>query len=483
MPYLPIDSGFYQSSARPVASQKLTNWYVDAAETETITRAQIFPTPGLTEILNTGEQQVNRGGIVVAGKPYFVNGTFLYRVDMTISMAGDEVLSYHLIGSIPGTERVSLATNGDQICIVNPGSSAFVYTISTDTLTTITSAAFLSLGPSVKVVYLDGYFIHVSADGRTVFNSALNDALTYSALDFAEAESDPDDVLSCYAFGGKLFLLGETTTEVWQNTGSLGFPFQRVYVIPVGCIAKESLANFDTTFAFLGQDVGGQSAVYAFDGNGFNRISHGAIDNEFSQEQPDTLRNAFAFSYSQNGAIFYVLSYRTGTFVYDARTSRILQRSVWHQRSSIGLDNKSRWRVNCVLQAYGRYLVGDSESGIIGVIDGESYNEYGVIVSRELVCGPFRDSLGPIFWEKLELVVNSGQTYGEEIRMSYSDDGGYTWSYEQPRSLGSIGEYSQQITWYRLGRSLGSRMFKFEYSGDGRCVLIGLIGSFRGGRQ
>lgn len=483
MPYLPITTGFYESSTKPIANQQLINWYVDAAETETITPAQLFPTPGIVELFNTGATEINRGAISVDGVPYFVNGETLYRINQTFDALGNEVLSIEILGSIAGATRVSMATNGDQICIVVPGSTAYVFTTSTDTLVTINNAAFLSLGPSVKVVYIDGYFIHVSVNRRTVFNSELNDATSYNALDFAEAESDPDALITCHSFSGKLYLMGETTTEVWQNTGSLGFPFQRVYVIPVGAVSRESIANFDTTFAFLGQDVGGQPAIYAFDGNGFGKISHGAIDSILERTAPSVLAESFAFSYSQDGAIFYGISFKTNTLVYDARTSRLLGKKIWHERLSAGLDQKTRWRANSVIQGHGRYLVGDSERGLIGELRLDAFTEYSIQIIRELVCGPFKEASGPLFWRKLELLVNSGQFNNAEIRMSYSDDGGYTWCYPQPRTMGAIGQYNRQVTWNRLGRSLNSRMFRFQFSDSARCVIIGLIGEFIGGRQ
>ena len=53
MPYLPIDTGFYQSSVKPIASQQLVNWYVDVPETAALTQVQLFPTPGLQQIGDT----------------------------------------------------------------------------------------------------------------------------------------------------------------------------------------------------------------------------------------------------------------------------------------------------------------------------------------------------------------------------------------------------------------------------------------------
>lgn len=482
MIYLPINTGWYESPIKPIASQELVNWYVNIPETQALTESQWLPTPGLIELFDTGDDEPNRGSIVVNGIPYFVNGKKLYRVNRSFDPLGNEVLSVTNLGTIEGVGLVSIATNGDQIIIVVPAVRGYVYTIATGVLSDITSAAYNDLGPSVKVSYIDSYFVHVSQDGRTAFNSAPNDGLSYDGLDFTEAESDPDSLVSNHSFGGKLFLLGQTTTEVYANSGALNFPFQRSYVINIGCIAKYSISNFSTTFAFLGQDVGGQPSVYAFDGNGFQRISNSAIDAVLQRSEPEDLQNAFSISYSQDGAVFWCLSIKQRTFVYDAIASKVKGSNVWHERRSAGLDNKSRWRVNSICQAYGRYLVGDSEGGSIGDMRTSYYTEYGESIRRTGVAGPFNDASGPLFWSRLEALIDAGQGNSvsevPKIRMSYSDDGGYTWSYEQDKSIGEVGIYNRRAIWYSLGRSLQSRMFKFEMADKARCAMLGLAGEY-----
>ena len=38
--YLPIDTGYYTSTSKPIADQILENWYLDYPETQTVTPAQ-----------------------------------------------------------------------------------------------------------------------------------------------------------------------------------------------------------------------------------------------------------------------------------------------------------------------------------------------------------------------------------------------------------------------------------------------------------
>lgn len=49
--------------------------------------------------------------------------------------------------------------------------------------------------------------------------------------------------------------------------------------------------------------------------------------------------------------------------------------------------------------------------------------------------------------------LNSGQGSDPQVMLSWSDDGGHTWSEEQWMSAGKIGEYKRRVIWRRLGRS------------------------------
>jgi len=150
---LPISTGFYVSSSIPVASQECTNMYVSIPETAAYTKAQLFPTPGINEILNVGDNNANRGGHVMAGVPYFVCGQRLIRLDRTVSFGGLESFSYTDLGEIEGGDYVSMDDNGTQLCIVVPGIKGYIFNSITNILTPITSAAYYDLGPSQQVVY------------------------------------------------------------------------------------------------------------------------------------------------------------------------------------------------------------------------------------------------------------------------------------------------------------------------------------------
>jgi len=484
---LPIATGFYVSSSKPVAAQECTNFYVNIPETEGYTKAQLFQTPGIELITNTGEPERNRGAHVMAGIPYFVNGQKLYRIDRNVTVDGVESFSTTELGAIIGAGYVSMADNGDQLCIVVPGIVGYIYTASAGTLKQITSAAYNDLGPSQQVVYIDGYFVHQSA--KNVFNSELNDGFTYNGLDFGEAEADPDNITAIHVSRSQLFIGGDETTEVWQNQATLtGTPFGRIqgFVLPIGMRAKFSVVDLSNTFCFVGSDIGGQAAVYQFDGNNFQKISTGAIEFLLLKYSAEDISNIVGFSYSQNGAVFAGWLLPDTCIVYDQKASQLAGKPVWHERKSYISEQETRWRANCVVQAYNRFFVGDFRSGRIGILSIDVYQEFGEYIRRRFTVGPFNNSNGATYWNRVQLITESGTATVEDraptISMDYSNNGGQTFSGKINRDIGLIGDYTQYPTWNRLGLCRNARVFRFEYADNAKLTVIGCIGDFDGGR-
>ena len=51
---LPIANGFYLSDSLPISAQECVNWYPNVPQTEGLGRQNLFGTPGITELANTG---------------------------------------------------------------------------------------------------------------------------------------------------------------------------------------------------------------------------------------------------------------------------------------------------------------------------------------------------------------------------------------------------------------------------------------------
>lgn len=478
---IPIATGFYEDGSRPIAAQQCINWIPVVPQTNALSISQLKGTPGLTQFATNGTFN-NRGAHVMDSIAFFVNGNSLFRVN-------SDGTSNNL-GTITGTGRVSMADNGVQLCIIVPGVTGFIFTQSPDTLTTITDADFFSLGPSNQVGYKDGFFVHIAKD--KFFISALNDGLTYGALDFGTAEVDPDDNTAVHVNRNVLYIAGNETIEPFQNVGGSGFPFLRIPggVVQKGVKAKFSIVDFDNSFVFLGGGVNEQPSIWRFTGSSAVKIATEAIDNVISQETDQQLQDVFATVHALDGSFFVCFHFSDSVFCYDATASARLGKPVWHERQSRNDQGvQTKWRAASIIQAYGKTLVGDILGAKIGEIDRTARTEYGTLIDRDVSTGPLQNDGLNFFINQLEITTESGVGNtvdpGQDslITMSMSVDGGNTFGNELSRSLGKIGEYDQRQIWRRLGRVPRFAMFKFSISDEVTPVIIKLEADIESGVQ
>ena len=159
---IPITNGFYLSESLPISSQQCTNWFPNIPQTEgALSAGNLFGCAGISQVQTTGDvDQVNRGMHVKAGKPYFLNGETLVRIDSSISAKGIETFSIVVIGTIPGTTRVSMADNGTQLMVLVPGGDGYIIDETSGTpFQQITDLSFTANGVPQLVVFIDSFFI------------------------------------------------------------------------------------------------------------------------------------------------------------------------------------------------------------------------------------------------------------------------------------------------------------------------------------
>lgn len=471
---LELGNGTYESNSLPVSNQQCTNFWVNVVQTEgALSDKILFGTAGTNELSNTGQiQQVNRGSINFLDEPYFVNGNRLYKTEVSI-VNDEEVFNTVIVGFVTGTERVWMAKNPTQLMIVADGKG---WIWDGATLTEIADAGFTANGVPQTVVFINSYFVVTTDEKKFIFSSP-NDGTNWSSLDRVTAEADPDAIVAPHVFGNQLFILGTETIEVFNTTGT-GQIFQRVegLVIPKGLFAKNSVIPSDRTFMFIGGGPNEDPAIWAFNGNGVDKVSTTAIDSLLQSFTAQEISDSFSMSYAQKGAYFTVFALPTTAMVFNSITGR------WNEQKSQITDELNvtltvRWRVNSIVKAFNRLMVGDSVDGRIGELSPDIYTEYEREIIRTVVTQPFHNDMKPFRVASLELTVEAGvgdaTTPDPKVRMSTSDDG-KTFTDEKIRSIGKIGRYGQRAIWYKLGRVPKFRLFKFVMSDPVKPVFIRL---------
>jgi len=314
-----------------------------------------------------------------------------------------------------------------------------------------------------SVACLNSQLIYDGSGGRFVVSDA-GDGSSINALNYATAETHFDDLTRVYAFGQMLLLFGERTIEAWYNSGVGNPPFDRYEGAqrPVGIAGVHCITHTDQAVYFLGHD----SAIYRLEGYNPVQVSTAAINNAI--EGYSDLSDCFAYSLKLQGQSFIMFCFPTAdkTWCYSQSTG------AWLQLSS-GV-NGGRDIASGYCYAFNKHLVCDEDSGDIYELDIATYQDNGNTLIRERTCAPVYSGQAAqadkeVFFNAVKLVINSGDglTTGQgsdpEVMLSYSDDGGRTWSQEEWRTMGLLGSYQQELKWIALGSSK-ERIFKVRIS-------------------
>jgi hypothetical protein len=439
-----------------ISAQRSVNWYPEI-DPHAKYQVSMLPRPGLKTFTNAGAAEM-RGARVLGDSLYVVVGDTLKKIT-----TGGAVSTIGTLNTSTGT--VSMATNLTQLGLVD-GVNGYYTTGST--LTTISDADFPDT--ATHIVTIDGYgVVNDPSNAGRFFITAKNDFSTVVATDFATAERSPDALKAVLEDHRELWLFGESTTEVWYNSGNADFPFEPVPsgFTEWGIAAPHSAAKIDNSVLWVGKGLDGQGTVFRAEGLRGERISTHAM--EAAVAGYSTISDAIGGTFVFQGHYFYVLTFPTGdaTWIYDLTTG------LWHEWESDG----GRFRGQHPVPFNGKIYVGDKTDGNIFELSGTTYTDNGKPMrrmrqDRSVVDGSSRD---PLFHRRLEVEFESGTgtaTLDPQIAMQYSDDGGHTWSMERWRGVGKVRKYKNRTVWRNLGRSR-DRIYRLTTTDDFKAALNG----------
>jgi len=427
--------------------------------------ASMYGTPGLSSFSSAGAGP-HRGAFKSGnGRVFFVSGTELYEVDS----GGNATLRGSFFTSV-GT--VTMAEGTTQLAICD-GQSLYSFTYSSNAFAQVTSSG-LPLGVGY-VTNIDGFFIVSENDSGRFYISSLNDVTTWSALDFATAESKPDELIAVINGIGQLWFFGETSTEIWSNTGASSFPFSRIdgAVMQVGILAKNSAIEVDNTVMWVGQDEFGSGIVYRAKGFSPQRISTTPIEKLISEATSPG--DIVAWAYQEEGHVFYVL---TGggletSLVYDLTTQ------AWHERAYLNDDGDFKQHLgSCHVFAFNKHLIGDRRNGNIYEMSLDYYDDAGDEIARERIYTHIVDEDRRIRYNRLRIGfetgvgLQSGQGSAPLVSLQLSKDGARTWSNWYTASIGAVGQYQTSVEFRRLGIA-ETMTFKIRMTDPVKTVVTG----------
>lgn len=360
------------------------------------------------------------------------------------------------------------------------GGSRVIDTVTSSTTATLTTAPGNATGAFTAMV---------GADLGRQFNISLpEDGTSWDPLDFAMKEGYPDHLSSILADHEQLYLMGEESMEVWQDTGNALFPFQRI----PGAMSKEgSIATYAPTAAaekvfYIGGSPRGTPVAYRLDGFTPTRISTHAEEAAWSSGI-DFPSEAICYAEVHDGHQFWVINFQgaLGTWVYDETASEQAGTPIWEQRAAWNGSAFTIYplRFHTFVPEWGTagiHVSGDFASGKLFEPNLNYYDDNGASQqwSRTL---PHLYAQGKLqFFGRMTLEMDTGSTTSTMLQPSvnrlYSDDRGNTFGNSVPPLTGGSGvngAASQRVFWPSNGSSR-DRVFRFtgNNNGNSRTCLI-----------
>lgn len=432
----------YQQSSLPFDAQRTVNLY-PIADPQGKEVSALYGTPGCILFANYGSGP-QRGGFSSAnGRVFSVSGSGLYELfsDGTTNNRGT-------LDQSQG--NLTFAENGLQLAICD-GQSLYMFTYATNLFQKVVTAGLPS---AATVTFVGGYFIANEVNTGKFHTSGLYNGLTWDPLDFATAESSPDNLLRVLNISGQLFLFGEKTTEIWGANGSSFFPFSRVAGadMDVGIVGPYAVNAADNTGFWIGRDKQGFGIVYR--ANGFTpvRISNEAIEKRL-QEASSPI-NLKCYSYQEQGHTFVII---TGggmetAICYDITTQLFHERAYFNEDGNYELPLAT----DCIF-AFDKHLTFDRNNANVYEQKLGYYSDNGEEIARDRIFTHISDENKFIKFKNLGIFFasgvgnQSGLGRDPQALLSFSNDAGRTFGANRPQSIGRIGQYQKVVQWDRLG--------------------------------
>jgi hypothetical protein len=390
--------------------------------------------------------------VVFGGTVYRLNGSFVATE----------------VGTLPNAfGAVSMADNGTVLVIAHAAGWHSV-NLSTSAFAAVAGSPTMS-----DVSFIDNYLVGAQSNGT--YTWANLNSTTIDALNFASAEGSPDPIIRTVADHRELWLFGTSTIEVAVVTSDPDLPFTRTSFIEQGILAPQTACKEDNSVFWLGRNESGQGVVFVAEGYIPRRISTFAIEQAIAGYADPA--SATAYTYQQDGHHFYVLNFAEATWVFDINTQ------AWHQRAyrntTSGLLERHRGESHAFFR--GIHVVGDYADGRLYALDLNTFTDDGDEIYQERAWLQRSDTRFMVDFHYAQLYAEMGlgldgsppsDWADPQAWLSWSDDGGKTWSSEHARSLGRLGETKRRVIWRRMGKSY-KRIYRLRKSAATRTAWYG----------
>ena len=432
-------------------NQETVNWYQEPRDVPGgKTPFALYPTPGV-ETKVTAVETPGRAIFHQDGRAFTVIGDTFYEI--TIGGSGTYALTSRGTVAVDANPA-TICGNGEgggQLFITS-GDVGYGFVLSTNTFSTERASG------NTMGAMLDGFFLVLDAVTSTFYVSDLFDVGTWDPTQFAQRSTAPDRWVAMIVpkSAREIWLLGDETSEVWNNVGTAPFPFAPIpnALMAHGCAAPFSAKESGTGLMWVAKTAEGRTGVVIAEGGRPETVSSFATMRAI--DAYTTVSDAIGGSYAANGHTFYLLTFpaEDATWTFDLTTKVWAKRGTWISASNA----YEAWRPRYHCFAFGVHLSVDGTTGAVyQVSDTFGLDVDGLPIRRMRRTPSLYNNHESIAVSCIEVVLESGvASYSGTpvvpvMVMRLSRDGGKTWGSERTRSIGNLWEYLKRVRWWRCG--------------------------------
>lgn len=380
---------------------------------------------------------------ILAGNLLLVAGSSLYQV----SSAG-VVTS---LGTVGGTGHARIAATESGVIVSSAGATA--YRANTGTISPVT----LPTGDLIAdAASLDQRGLYVASGTAQVYWSEVGNPADVRALNTQRAVTRPDHLLAVRVVNRNVYLLGQTSVELWRATGQLSPAFVRVgdLAFDQGVAGRDAACGGDGRLWWLSPD----GVVWSMVGQQPQRASTPSMDLEIGATSAANRAAAIMTAWAWGGRQLITLHVPgLGAWTHD------IGQELWVRRESPGATGE-RWAYRAA--AYGGVYVGGPGFATLASLSDTTVVDtgFGPQQRRWTIYTPAAD-VTPVGLALPDMTMVGG---AGSVTMDYSQNGGAT--YVGARSLALPVQLQRQLGAVRRP----GRVWRFTAADSARITARGL---------
>jgi len=303
----------------------------------------LTPNTGTGEIRGFFYWQNSNAFIIAIGQ-----GLYSYNPTTTVMTTINATQFTTSTGDVGFTEfqyEPASGTYGTSVVMFSDGVSLWQLS-GTSTVTSATGAGLPSAILPTSLVYMDGYIFVVKQGTAEIYNSVLNNPISFTNTSPMTAESLPDSITKLAKLNNYLVAFGSQSIEYFWDAGTAGGSPLQSNTTPIkynGYLG--GFAQLGNRIFFIGNTVEGEPSLYILEDFKLSPINSQILRKYLAYQSVDLSTTPIKGSFiSVVGHDFYVINIGTETYIFELE-GQLFTRWAWKSNDNFPITFSTNAKV------------------------------------------------------------------------------------------------------------------------------------------